>query len=256
MPSNSHHASACRVELLEHRRLMAIQGPVVAQQFIGTVDAVTAVVLHFDVPLDPATASNVNAYRMVRKFHTSGSDGFGGFGGSEGSNDSNRIQLSSANYDPVANTVTLHPVRASFPLRRSFTVIVVEGTGPDAIKQADGQVIDGDGNGKAGGDLNLRYKSRAGKSFNFKELDGDSARLRVTGPGNLFYFLPIRGRSSPSVFLRDTDTTTILSGTVKQGKRGNGTVNIAQVTDNDDLVTGQVTLADPPFLVRALPPTT
>src|SRR4051812_31560108 len=108
MPSNPHHASAPRIESLERRRLMAIQGPVVAQQFIGTVDEVTAVVLHFNVPLDPATASNVNAYRFVRKFRSSDDGGLGGalgggiIGGDGGgnSNDSNRIALQSANYDP------------------------------------------------------------------------------------------------------------------------------------------------------------
>jgi len=240
---------------------MAIQGPVVAQQFIGTVDEVTAVVLHFNVPLDPATASNVNGYRFVRKFRSKDDGGLGGalggpiFGGGDGgnSNDSNRIALQSANYDPVANTVTIHPVKASFPLRKSFTVIVVEGTGPDAIKQADGQIIDGDGNGKAGGDLNLRYKSRANNSLSFKDVDGDSAKLRVTGGGHMFYFLAIKYKSSPSIFLRESTASTILSGTVKQGKHGNGSVDIAQVTDNDDAVTGTVTLTDPPFLVRPLP---
>src|SRR5688572_3352327 len=64
------------VEPLEQRQLLAASGPVVSQQFIGTPEGITAVVLHFDVPLDPTTGQNPLAYALIKKFRSSGSDGF------------------------------------------------------------------------------------------------------------------------------------------------------------------------------------
>jgi hypothetical protein len=246
------------LEMLERRTLLAIQGPVVAQQFIGDVDHITAVVLHFNVPLDPLSAQDVDGYRMVRKFPDDDNNGSGGGlifgGGSNGSSiDSKRIALSSATYDAAANTVTLRPKNESFKLRKSFTVIVVEGKGTHAIRQADGQILDGNGDGRPGGDLNLRYKARANKVFKFKDIDGDMARLEVSGGGHMLFFLPIKHRSSPSIFLRETTAQTVVSGTVKQGKNGDGVVDIAQLTDNDDAVlAGIIALPNPPFAVRAV----
>lgn len=238
------------VEPLEARRLMAAGGPVVAQQFVGTVDAVTAVVLTFDVPLDPATAQNVEAYRLVRK-ERSTDDGFGGDG--ESSTDASRIRLSSAVYDAAANTVTLTPVRPSFELRKSFTVIQVQGTGKDAVLTPGGAALDGDGDGRPGGDATVRFKSAARRTLSFREADGDRVRLRVDGGGHMLYFLPTRGRSAPALFLRETNPgTSVLSGTVTQGKRGDGVIDIAQVGAAS---TAQVPIAtDPAFRIRSLVP--
>jgi hypothetical protein len=231
------------VDSLEPRRLMATVGPVVAQHFIGPQEAVTAVVLTFDVPLDPTTAQNTSAYKLVRKSQDD-DDGFGGDGGT----DVSRVSIETANYDPVANAVTL-TVRRAFELRKNFTVVQVQGNGPNAVLTAAGTPIDGDGNGREGGDLFLRYKARASKTFNFKEADGDRVRLRVQGGGHMLYFLPIRGRSSPAFFMRETDpATSLLTGTVKQGKRGDGVIDIAQISAAS---TAQISiLNDPAYRVR------
>ena len=72
---------------------------------LGTVEAVTSVVLTFDVALDPATAQNPEAYELIRKFRSSGDEGFGGFGGSESSSRNSHVAIESATYDAaVGNT--------------------------------------------------------------------------------------------------------------------------------------------------------
>ena len=247
-------------EPLEPRLLFSAKhgvGPVVAQQFIGDIKHITAVVLYFDpaTPLDPAAASNPAAYRLVKKSTKLDNPDAGDiFFGDDGSKTTKifRIKLQSATYDPVANSVTLKPVASSFEIGRDFTVIVVEGTGADPLKLADGSVIDGDLNGKPGGDLNIRYKANPRTALTWKDADGDTAKLRVKGGGRLFYFLPTNARSSPSIFMRESTASTILSGTVKQAKHGDGIINIAQISDNDDTDLAQITLTNPPFAVRPL----
>jgi hypothetical protein len=246
-------------EPLEQRLLMARMavGPVVAQQFIGDLEHVTAVVLYFDpaTPLDPASAGNIGAYRLVKKTtKTDNPDAGDIFFGDDGSKSTKvfRIKLQSATYDAANNSVTIKPVTSSFKLDRSFTVIAVEGTGDTPLKLADGSIIDGDLNGKPGGDLNLRYRANPAQALNFKDADGDSARLRVTGGGRFFYFLPKFARSAPAIFMRESTASTILSGTVKQGKHGDGVINIAQMTDNDDGDVATITLTNPPFNVRPI----
>jgi hypothetical protein len=243
---------------LEQRVLFsgAAVGPVVAQQFIGDIKHITAVVLYFDpaTPLDPASASNPDAYKFVKKIRGTTIDAGDVFFGGSGSTSTKirRIKLQSATYDPTNNSVTIKPVAPSFEIGRDFTVMVVEGTGSTPVKLADGSVIDGDVNGKPGGDVNLRFRANPNQVLNFKDADGDRAHLRVMGGGRLFYFLPKFGRSSPSIFLRDSTASTILSGTVKPGKHGDGIVNIGQITDNDDADVATISLTNPPFNVRPL----
>lgn len=234
------------LEPLESRQLMAAV-PVVAQQFNGTVDAVSSVVLTFDVALDPTTAENPDAYAMVRKYRK---ESINLFGKRETSSDSNRIRIESATYDPAANTVTLVP-RNEFALRRNFTVIVVRGSGRNTVLTPSGDAIDGDANGRPGGDVILRYKAAARKKLNFKDADGDRVRLKLEGPGRIFYFLAKRGRSSPTIIFRDTDpTASVLTGTVRQGRRGDGVIDIAQIGSASS---AQIAiLNDPAFRIRTL----
>src|SRR5215207_567564 len=96
------------VESLERRQLMAV-GPIVAQQFVGTPEGITSVVLTFDVALDPTTAQNPDAYELIKKFRSSGSDGFGGFGKKDSESRNSHVPIESATYDAAASTVTLIP---------------------------------------------------------------------------------------------------------------------------------------------------
>lgn len=231
---------------------MARPVPVIAQEFVGTVEQITSVVLTFDRALDPASAQNPAAFRMIEKFRKDDSDG-GFFDGEDDSDvDSDRIRIESAAYDPAANTVTLTP-RNAFDLSRHFTVIVVRGRGPNAVLEAGGAELDGDGNGRPGGDAVLRFKAAAKKTLSFRDADGDRARLKVEGPGRIFYLAPKFGRSTPSVFLRDTSSTsTLLSGTVKKARNGDGVADLAQLNGVSSAF--QTIATDPAFRIRSVVP--
>jgi hypothetical protein len=209
---------------------MADVGPVVAQQFLGTANVVTGVVLTFDVPLDPTTATNPDSYRFIKKFQEDDDGGFLGGGDGVDETDSTRVRILSATYDATANQVTLTPTR-NFSIGRTFTVIQVQGSGENAVRTTLGENLDGDGNGRPGGDLNLRYRAATRKSFSFREADGDRVTFKIAGPGRILYFYATRHRSSPSLFLRDSEASTLLSATVKPGRRGDGVIDIAQISD-------------------------
>jgi hypothetical protein len=244
--------SPVAVESLERRQLMARTIPIIAQQFVGTVEQVTSVVLTFDRALDPTTAQNTAAYAMVEKFSSSDSDGGFFDGEDEDDVDSDRIRIETAAYDATNNTVTLTP-RNPFNLSRHFTVILVRGRGDNAVLEASGAVLDGDGNGRAGGDAILRFRTAAKKNFTFRDADGDRARLKVEGPGRIFYLISKFGRSTPSIFLRDADpASTILTGTVKQARNGDGVADIAQLNAVSTAL--QTIATDPAFRIRAVVP--
>lgn len=242
------------VEQLECRRLMARPVPVIAQEFIGSVDHVTQVVLTFDRALDPVTAQNPVAYKMIEKFRKADADGGFFDGEDKPDTDNNHIRTETAVYDPVTNKVTLTP-HNPFDLSRHFTVLVVRGTGSAAVREANGEVLDGDGNGRPGADVILRFKVAAKRALAFKDPDGDRARLKLTGDGRFFYLLPKFARSAPSIFLRFTDpATTILTGTVKKGKNGDGIADVAQLNGTASALTTIAT--DPAFRIASVVPDT
>ena len=71
--------------------------------------------------------------------------------------------------------------------------------------------------------------------------------MTVEGPGRVLYFYAKRGRSTASMFMRETDAaTTVLTGEVIKGKRGDGVVNIAQISGTSV----QLNLPNPPFNIR------
>jgi hypothetical protein len=222
----------------------------VAQQFVGTVDAVTSVVLTFDVPLDPTTAQNVEAYRLVRK-ERSTDDGFGGSG--ESSTDASRIRLSSAVYDPSANTVTLTPLRPSFELRKNFTVIQVAGRGQHAVLSPGGAPIDGDGNGRPGGDATCGSSPPPARRSRSARPTATAPASASTAAGTCSTSSRPAAAARPAIFLRETNpASSVLTGTVRPGKRGDGVIDLAQVGAAS---TAQVPIAtDPAFRIRLIAP--
>ncbi len=234
---------------LERRQLLAANVPLVAQAFLGSSEDVTAVVLTFAAPLDPVTAADTAAYRIVR-VTKSRNDGFFGDGKTE--RDTDRVDLASATYDPATNSVTLVPENP-FAVRKSFKSIRVIATGSRAVLTADGTPLDGDGNGRPGGDVVVRYRANARRLLSFREADGDRVRLRLQGPGELLYLSPSKGHSSPTLFFRNTNVSqSVLIGTVKRGKRGDGIADVAQISGTS---AAQVSIAtDPTFRIRALTP--
>jgi hypothetical protein len=199
------------IEWMEPRRLMAAS-PVMAVTMTGTAGQITGVVLTFGVPLDPASAQDVRAYSISKKTKGKDSSFVGIDTGTDGT--TRRVRFSSAVYDSAAQTVTLTPTEP-FDLARKFRRLRVDGGGATPVKVAGGALIDGDGNGRAGGNVTIRSRVVRAGHFNYKEPDGDTARLRLTGPGTLRVWSDKKRTVAPVVFLVGTNPgQSTLTGTV------------------------------------------
>ena len=225
------------IESMESRRLLAAT-PVVAITMSGTGGQVTGVILTFGVPLDPASAQNVDAYSVSKK--TKGDDS-SPVGGSDG--DTRRVQFRTAAYDPATQSVTLTPTEP-FDLGRKFRRLRVTGSGTNAVRTATGAPIDGDGDGQAGGNAVIHSRVIRAGGFTFREADGDRARLRLAGPGALRVWSDARRNIPPVIFLVGTNPArSTLTGSVIRARRtGDGVVTIREIS--------QTTLASVPLLTN------
>lgn len=99
----------------------------------------TRLVLVFNQPLDPTSAEDVNNYVIL--------DPNGA-----------QIPIASAVYNPARQAVTLHPsIRISIHYRYRVTV---KGTGPKALRNPEGQLLDGASTGHPGSDYHLNLTWR------------------------------------------------------------------------------------------------
>jgi hypothetical protein len=233
------------IEHLESRRLLAAT-PVSAITINGTAGQINGVVLTFSVPLDPTTAQNVKAYSISKK-HKGDESSFGVIDTSTPGG-TRRVRFKSAVYDPATQTVTLTPTDA-FDLGRRFKRVRISGSGPNAISTATGAQIDGNGDGKPGGDAILHSRVVRASNFNYREADGDQARLHLSGPGVLRVWSDHRRNVAPDVFLFATNASqSTLSGTVKKGRHGDGVVTLHQISGTSTAVVPL--LVDPAFHVE------
>lgn len=105
----------------------------------------TSLVLNFDRDLDAASARRAEHYVLVGA----------GRDGRIGTRDDRRIKLVSAVYDAAARAVVLRPVRR-LSVFRPYQLRLI-GTGPAGITDTTGHLLDGDGDGRAGGDHVVRF---------------------------------------------------------------------------------------------------
>ncbi len=106
----------------------------------------TRLVLTFNEPLAPALVGNLANYRIT----VPGADG------RLGTRDDVRVAVRSASYDATALTVTLTPARR-LNIHRRFR-LTVRGTSPGGLTDATGILLDGDRDGRPGGDYRASMK--------------------------------------------------------------------------------------------------
>lgn len=117
-----------------------VTGPAVPSLLrFGFHSAPTFLVLTFDQPLDPARAGNAANYRLTGP--------------------SGAIGLRSAVYDEATRTVTLSPSRL-LPLSSRYK-LTIAGSTAGGVADRSGNPIDGDGDGRPGGDATLRFGREA-----------------------------------------------------------------------------------------------
>jgi uncharacterized repeat protein (TIGR01451 family) len=143
----------------------------------------TLLVVGFSGPLDPSSAQDLSNYSLILIAH----------GG--------RLRLprsiENATYNPVAETVTLHPTRL-LPLRFHYKLTVNAST-PTGVRDASGRLLDGDGDGIPGGDF-VRVFGRhilAGKNPRFVRHGVHVSRQTLLHP----LFAPLSNKSNGA---RDT----------------------------------------------------
>jgi hypothetical protein len=227
------HCTPCCVQALEDRLLMASHKapPVVTDfRFLGTSQNTTGFVITFNTALAPATATNLVAYELARKVTTPASDGFFGVGGHDAETDVKHITLASATYDDATHSVTLTPAQP-LEIAKTFRRLRIQGERGNAVRTADGTAIDGNQDGKPGGDAVITFKSYSKRSVSYRDPDGDRVKITLDGPGRLVSFInKDKTQSTPIIFIREADPTrTIISGTVKKAKRGDGVAVIPQI---------------------------
>ena len=219
-----------------------VTGPrLIGFRMIGSPYGITGIRLMFDEPLDPARVPPCQL-RPPRRVHQPrpGSertvDDDGDFSTDIGDDRHvDEIGLAGVNYDDAGRTVTLSRGRG-FLLSHLRTLHIR--SGPDGLRDAAGNFLDGDGDGQAGGVGVLRVRTKWGRKVNYFDADGDRVKLRLRGPGRPFVFrhTPSGGEGRRSgdavqVWLAEPSTPqTVLSGTVTPSQRGgNGSTAIGEI---------------------------
>jgi hypothetical protein len=201
-------------------------GPLV--EFIGLTGpsrGIDGAVVHFNEDMDPATVQNVDNYEFIAA-------------GKRGRPE--KQPITSAVYDPVERRVTL-AVAAFEQTEFKKTALRIhgkpaKGSRGKGVSDVAGNLLDGDRNGRAGGDAVQLFKVFSNTTLTFKDRDGDRVTLELTGGGHLDGVLPRGGPTTQSTQFWIVDPislVTTLSGSVQKSRVGDGIVVIAEIIGLD-----------------------
>jgi hypothetical protein len=132
---------------------------------------------------------------------------------------------------------------------KGFFRVTIDGT--DSLMTADGQLIDGDGDGMPGGDY-VRFFAQSAR-LKFTDVDGDRVELKLEGAGTLAAILSAE-RTPELLAIHDAVAgKSVLEGTVRKPRRrgsdGIATFRSLTVDAGSKFVS---TLANPPFRIGPL----
>jgi uncharacterized repeat protein (TIGR03803 family) len=205
-------------------------------QSVGTGQSISGFVVTFNGPVDPTTAQNVLGYRILRPYTVSEGRSFWQqlFGGSRSTQtDYAAYKIASAVYDPQTYSVTL-TLASPMPMQNGARLVEVMGTGKHAVLDANGKAIDGDSNGKPGGNFTYRFTLSVAKTFSYQTTAGDKVTLSLSGPGKIAAMLR-SGTATPVINLIDTDSSeSILTGKIRKSKKSPGYAVIDQINGTAD----------------------
>lgn len=191
---------------------------------------ITSITLKFSKALSQASAEALSSYGIFNR----NSDGPYGSGSRRG------LKLGSAVYNSSDDTVVLTP---KHPLRMNKIYQFVA-YGTDGVTDQAGRPLQNNSSSTSAGPNYSTFFGQ-GNKLTYTDADGDRVRLKLTHGGTMDLRRAFDGDAS-SLILNDTTPSSILSGTVKRGKHGDGLTTI-------DLVgpTGGVNdlLTNPPFII-------
>jgi O-glycosyl hydrolase len=198
--------------------------PGVEQIATTSVDGrIRAVRITFTEPMSAAQAGDASNYAIYSR----------GADGRQGSGKDRAVKLGLVSYDPGSRTVELQPAK---PLagNRLYHVSVAAAM----LRDAAGNVLDGDGNGQAGGAYNIFVGH--GSKLTYVDQDGDRVTLKLTGPGKITMTRAFAGDAT-LVSLDGASAGSTLTGRLKPARSTPGTTTIGAI---DNPGGAQVQLGD------------
>jgi uncharacterized repeat protein (TIGR01451 family) len=189
-------------------------------QTLGSSQSITGFVVSFNGALDPTTAQDVAGYRILRQTTVRRSRNFWQqlFGRNAGTETQyTPFKIGTAVYDSQTDTVTL-TLASPMAVKDGVRVLEVMGTGVNAVLDTNGKIIDGDSNGKAGGNYIDRFSMTVAKSITYQTITGETVKLSVTGPGEMVSLLPADTKT-PVIDLVGTESaSSVLTGQIRKGR--------------------------------------
>jgi hypothetical protein len=233
------------VEGLESRQMFSAGPTLTDIHLSGSVRAIASVVLSFDQPLDPTVAQDLQSYQLGRVIPSGSGDTSGFNWGSllgflaqpkTPLIKNFKVQFTSAAYDSTNYTVTLTPVRA-FSAIAWFRIVRVMGVGVNAITDTFGNALNG------GANTYVHWFPHVGKTFTYRDSDGDMVSLRLRGQGQIVAFLQTNADHAPTIFIINGNAKSFLTGNVIQARTGDGVAIIPELqgvgTIQTDLLTNR-----------------
>ncbi len=152
-------------------------------------------------------------------------------------------------YNSATDSVTITP---STPLGvNQYFRIVVLGTGPTAIRDIAGNILDGAGNGAPGSNYVACFAQ--GTKLQYTDSSGNQVKINLNGPG---YLEQIRDSSGDGELLEVVGAVsrkTTLSGSVRRVKRSSGQTQLGAITGLGSFGNIKVLMTSPPFMVKQYP---
>jgi uncharacterized repeat protein (TIGR01451 family) len=197
----------------------------------GSPGAITSLTLHFTAPLDQTYANDAADYRLVKSV-----------GGGA-------IPIASIGYDPAYFAVTIVP-QAPIPSGQ-FSRIQLVGSGPSALRDIAGNLLDGVGNGVPGSDYVATFAQ--GNRLKYVDNSGNAVTLAVRGPGFLEQILDRNGIGIVLDLVGMVPHRTSLSGRIRARRGGSGQTELGTINGLGQFGDVRVLLKAPPFHVNQLP---
>ena len=198
----------------------------------GSSRSITSLTLTFSAPLDPSYATDPADYRLFKI--------------SRGQS----IPIASISYDAANFSVTIVP-QSPIPSGQ-YAEIQVIGTGPGALRDIAGNILDGADNGVPGSNYAAMFAQ--GNRLKYTDNNGNSVKLRLRGPGYLEQILDAIGEGISLNVEGMAPHRTTLTGSIKsRHRRGGGQTELGTLSGLGQFGDVKVLLKTPPFRVSQLP---
>ena len=193
----------------------------------------SAVVLTFSEAMAPGAALSASNYSVLAL----------GRDGRFGSGDDRLIPISRVEQSPDGTVVALFLAR---PVpNNEFAAIGINGN-PGGLTDLAGNLLDGDGDGVAGGSFSTDL-SRSSR-VEYIDADGDRVILATFGGGGIEVFRNADGSASVVRIVDPVPFRTILRGRVIQARGGDGRATIGRIEGIDPFGRVRSALRTPPFI--------